>query len=176
MSRTDPVESRPKARSAARLTEASFKDQLTGLYNRQFFEIRLEEEVRRFRETHQHLSLVLLHLDGAARPAGATGVATWEDTLRAVAGVLLVYTRRVNVIARCEGALFAVLMPGTALEGARQYADRIRSYLAKSRFSRKHHVVASFGMATLSADMAETAQDLFSHAEAALREGRAKRP
>ena len=33
----------------ARLKEFSFKDEVTGLYNRRFFSIRLEEEVSRYR-------------------------------------------------------------------------------------------------------------------------------
>ncbi len=47
----------------ARLKEFSFKDEVTGLYNRRFFSIRLEEEVSRYRRFNHPVSVVLLDLD-----------------------------------------------------------------------------------------------------------------
>src|SRR5262245_37202358 len=47
-----------------RLKEYSFKDEVTGLYNRRFFTIRLEEEVSRYRRFNHPVSVVLLDLDG----------------------------------------------------------------------------------------------------------------
>ncbi len=47
----------------ARLKEFSFKDDVTGLYNRRFFSIRLEEEVSRYRRFNHPVSVVLLDLD-----------------------------------------------------------------------------------------------------------------
>jgi hypothetical protein len=39
----------PRARATnAKLKETSFKDEVTGLYNRRFFSLRLEEEISRF--------------------------------------------------------------------------------------------------------------------------------
>ena len=48
----------------AQLSEASFKDEVTHLYNRRFFAIRLEEEIARYRRFNHPVSLVLLDLDG----------------------------------------------------------------------------------------------------------------
>src|SRR5262249_23474587 len=50
--------------SNAQLKEFSFKDEVTGLYNRRFFSIRLEEEVSRYRRFNHPVSVVLLDLDG----------------------------------------------------------------------------------------------------------------
>jgi diguanylate cyclase (GGDEF)-like protein len=41
----------------------SFKDEVTDLYNRRFFFIRLEEEISRFHRCGHPLSVVLLDLD-----------------------------------------------------------------------------------------------------------------
>ncbi len=48
----------------ARLKETSFRDDVTGLYNRRFFSLRLEEEISRFRRFNHPVSVVLLDLDG----------------------------------------------------------------------------------------------------------------
>src|SRR5215475_9095951 len=48
----------------ARLKETSFKDDVTGLYNRRFFSLRLEEELSRYRRFNHPVSVVLLDLDG----------------------------------------------------------------------------------------------------------------
>src|SRR6266516_4304638 len=48
----------------ARLKETSFKDEVTGLYNRRFFSIRLEEEMQRHRRFNHPVSVVLMDLDG----------------------------------------------------------------------------------------------------------------
>ena len=48
----------------ARLKETSFKDEVTGLYNRRFFSMRLEEELSRYRRFNHPVSVVLLDLDG----------------------------------------------------------------------------------------------------------------
>ena len=48
----------------AQLSEVSFKDEVTHLYNRRFFAIRLEEEIARYRRFNRPVSLVLLDLDG----------------------------------------------------------------------------------------------------------------
>jgi len=48
----------------AKLKETSFRDDVTGLYNRRFFSLRLEEEISRFRRFNHPVSVVLLDLDG----------------------------------------------------------------------------------------------------------------
>src|SRR5256885_1704038 len=42
----------------ARLKETSFRDDVTGLYNRRFFSLRLEEEISRFRRFNHPVSVV----------------------------------------------------------------------------------------------------------------------
>src|SRR5260370_339824 len=61
----------------ARLKETSFKDEVTGLYNRRFFSLRLEEELSRYRRFNHPVSVGLLGLDGfkAVKRAGKNQVA-----------------------------------------------------------------------------------------------------
>ena len=69
----------------ARLKETSFKDEVTGLYNRRFFSLRLEEELSRYRRFNHPVSVVLARprrLQGRQRrvsdtPSATRPCATW---------------------------------------------------------------------------------------------------
>jgi diguanylate cyclase (GGDEF)-like protein len=152
----------------ARLKETSFKDEVTGLYNRRFFSLRLEEELSRYRRFNHPVSVVLLDLDGFKAVNDEYGHTVGDDTLREVAQILMKHSRGINVVSRYGGDEFAVLLVETSKAGARLYADRIREVVAKHPFSHGKAITASFGVASLPDDEAGTAEDLFRAADEAL--------
>ncbi len=152
----------------ARLKEFSFKDEVTGLYNRRFFSIRLEEEVSRYRRFSHPVSVVLLDLDGFKAINDELGHAAGDDTLREMADILMKYSRGINVICRYGGDEFAVLLVETSKAGARLYADRIRQVLGTHPFSHGRRVTASIGIASLPEDVTPTADDVIRAADEAL--------
>jgi len=152
----------------ARLKETSFKDEVTGLYNRRFFSLRLEEELSRYRRFNHPVSVVLLDLDGFKAVNDDLGHAVGDDTLRDVAQILMKHSRGINVVSRYGGDEFAVLLVETSKAGARLYADRIREVDAKYPFSHGKVITASFGVASLPDDEATRAEDLFRAADEAL--------
>jgi diguanylate cyclase (GGDEF)-like protein len=152
----------------ARLKEFSFKDEVTGLYNRRFFSIRLEEEVSRYRRFNHPVSVVLLDLDAFKSVNDELGHAAGDETLRGMADVLLRHSRGINVICRYGGDEFAVMLVETSKAGARLYADRIRYVLSQYPFTHRRRVTASFGIASLPEDVAPTADDLIRAADEAL--------
>ena len=154
--------------TSAQLKEFSFKDEVTGLYNRRFFSIRLEEEVSRYRRFNHPVSIVLLDLDGFKAVNDDLGHAAGDETLRAMAEILLKQSRGINVICRYGGDEFAVLLVETSKSGARLYADRIRYVLSTWTFSHGRRVTASFGIASLPEDVAPAADELIRAADEAL--------
>jgi diguanylate cyclase (GGDEF)-like protein len=152
----------------ARLKETSFKDEVTGLYNRRFFSLRLEEELSRYRRFNHPVSVVLLDLDGFKAVNDEFGHTVGDDTLREIAQILMKHSRGINVVSRYGGDEFAVLLVETSKAGARLYADRIREVVAKYPFSHGKVVTASFGVASLPDDEAGTAEDLYRAADEAL--------
>jgi diguanylate cyclase (GGDEF)-like protein len=151
------------------LEELAFKDGVTGLYNRAFFTLRLDEEVDRHRRLDEPVSLVLLHLDGWERINNQAGRAAGDQTLRAVGEILLKQTRGVNVVSRYDGALFAIVMVSTSGAGARLYVQRLRWVLASATFWPGHPVTARFGAAGLPEDGVDTGRALFLQADHRLR-------
>jgi diguanylate cyclase (GGDEF)-like protein len=154
--------------SSARLKEFSFKDEVTGLYNRRFFSIRLEEEVSRYRRFNHPVSVVLLDLDGFKAVNDELGHGAGDETLRGVADVLMKNSRGINVICRYGGDEFAILLVETSKTGARLYADRIRYVLPGYRFTHGRRVTASFGIASVPEDVAPQADELIRAADEAL--------
>jgi len=152
----------------ARLKEFSFKDEVTGLYNRRFFSIRLEEEVSRYRRFNHPVSVMLLDLDGFKAVNDELGHGAGDETLRAMADILMKYSRGINVICRYGGDEFAVLLVETSKAGARLYADRIRQVLGTYPFSHGRRLTASFGIASLPEDVSPTADDVIRAADEAL--------
>jgi len=145
---------------SATLRELAFKDAVTGLYNRQFFSIRLEEEVSRHLHFKHPVSVVLLDLDDFKAANDDLGYAAGDETLRGMAEILLQQTRRINVICRYGGARFAVLLVETSKSGARLYADRIRYVLSLYQFAHRRRMTASFGIASLPEDVAADPEEL----------------
>ncbi len=152
----------------ARLKETSFKDEVTGLYNRRFLSIRLEEEMQRHRRFNHPVSVVLLDLDGFKAVNDELGHAVGDETLRDVAQILVKHSRGINVVARWGGDEFAVLLVETSRAGARLYADRIRQVVSTYPFSHGKRLTASFGIASLPDDEAATSEDLVRAADEAL--------
>jgi len=152
----------------AKLKETSFKDEVTGLYNRRFFSLRLEEEISRFRRFNHPVSVVVLDLDGFKSVNDEFGHAVGDETLRDVGQILMKHSRGINVVSRYGGDEFAVLLVETSKSGARLYADRIRQVVATFPYSHGKRVTASFGVASLPDDDASTSEELFRAADQAL--------
>ena len=151
-----------------KLKETSFRDEVTGLYNRRFFSLRLEEEMSRFKRFNHPVSVVLLDIDGFKSVNDEFGHAVGDETLREIAQILMKHSRGINVVSRFGGDEFVVLLVETSKAGARLYADRIRQVVATFPFSHGKPVTASFGVASLPDDEVTTSDDLFRAADEAL--------
>ncbi len=151
-----------------RLKETSFKDEVTGLYNRRFFSIRLEEEMQRHRRFNHPVSVVLMDLDGFKAVNDELGHAVGDETLRDIAQILVKHSRGINVVARYGGDEFVVLLVETSRAGARLYADRIRQVVSTYPFAHGKPITASFGIASLPDDEMSTSEELVRAADEAL--------
>ncbi len=152
----------------ARLRDLSFKDELTRLYNRRFFAVRLEEEIARHRRFDHAVALVLLDVDGFKAVNDELGHAAGDDTLRGVADTLLKHSRGIDVIGRYGGDEFAVLLVEASRAGALRYAERVRRLLEAYPFPHGRPITASFGIASLPEDPVGSADALLAAADEAL--------
>src|SRR6266566_5351920 len=101
-------------------------DHLTGLANRREFERVMEREVALAERHNRRLSLMMIDLDNLKRINDRLGHSAGDGALRLVAQQLQRVVRASDVCARVGGDEFAVAMPETDLDRARDVALRLR--------------------------------------------------
>ena len=120
-------------------------DVLTGLYNRAFFE---EERSRLQRSRRSPVCVLATDVDGLKRINDTQGHAAGDDLLRRVGEVLRSSFRAEDAVARIGGDEFAVLLPETDAESARQAIDRIHKMVElNNAFYSGQPMVLSIGFA-----------------------------
>lgn len=111
---------------------ASLTDSLTGLPNRRHLMLVMGHELVRAERRPEHLSLLLLDVDGLKQINDRGGHAAGDLALRAVANAMREACRRSDLPARISGDEFAVIATGSETSEAVALAERIRSVLARS--------------------------------------------
>lgn len=150
----------------ARLEELSFKDPLTGAYNRRYFALRLEEEARRHIRFGEPLSLVMLDLDRFKSINDELGHRAGDDTLREAAQLIVASSRSFSIVTRYGGDEFAILLVNTPKSGAVKYGRRIKDVIERHRFAHGP-LTLSVGIAGLPEDVTRS-DDLVPAADRAL--------
>ena len=164
-----------------RMREAVFElqsktDGLTGLSNRRYFVELLTRELARASRYDKPLSLVFIDLDHFKRVNDTRGHAAGDAVLVAVAGVLRDCVRELDVACRHGGEEFAILLPETPLDGARELATRLSTALAAKAIDvgegEPVRITMSIGIASVSAAGSMTVDDFMRRADAALYEAK----
>lgn len=95
-------------------TRLDLRDPSTGVYSPTYFRHRLQQEVARSYRYQRPLTLLAVHCPAATR----------DDVAAKVASMLASACRNVDLVARIEPDLFAVLLPETTLDGAEVVVTR----------------------------------------------------
>jgi diguanylate cyclase (GGDEF)-like protein len=102
-------------------------DFLTGLPNRREFMGRLQEEEGRLqRDIGACAAVLLLDIDHFKRINDEYGHAAGDAVLRQLADLMRDGQRKIDMLGRIGGEEFAVLLPGTDLDAAAVFAERLR--------------------------------------------------
>jgi diguanylate cyclase (GGDEF)-like protein len=148
-------------------------DPLTGLFNRRYFEVRLDEELNRALRQELELNLMVIDVDGFKSINDSIGHAAGDAVLRGVANVIRRSVRVFDVCARQGGDEFVILMQGRRVS-AMQSAERLRGRIESWRPERglalppTVRVTASIGLASLSRNAHATTQSFMASADRAL--------
>jgi diguanylate cyclase (GGDEF)-like protein len=126
-------------------------DGLTGLANRRLCTAALEKELARAERFGEPLALVLADIDDFKLINDHWGHPTGDEVLKTFATVLRQSVREIDLAGRWGGEEFALLLPGTDLEGGHELAERVRRKLVRKKFvapdGERIRVTASFGVA-----------------------------
>ncbi|MBM3262849.1 MAG: diguanylate cyclase [candidate division Zixibacteria bacterium] len=123
-----------KALDERRAQRLAITDGLTGIYNRRYFEERLEEETRRARRYGRPMSLLMFDIDFFKNYNDTCGHLKGDEVLRKIALTLQRYSRETDIAARYGGEEFVMILPETDGQNASRLADRIRMSIAETPF------------------------------------------
>lgn len=113
-------------KNAAQLN--SMTDSLTGLSNRRYFDVVLNTEFYRLKQSKATLSLIMLDIDHFKKFNDTYGHLTGDECLKQIGNTLKVIVgRTADTVARFGGEEFIVILPETDVHGAINVAERIRS-------------------------------------------------
>lgn len=101
-------------------------DSLTGLVNRRAFFEQTESARMLARRMHKPIALMMLDIDHFKRLNDRFGHAGGDEALCVFAATAQAVLREHDIMGRLGGEEFALVLPGTNLEGALQAAERLR--------------------------------------------------
>ncbi len=169
-------------RSQIALRELAQTDPLTSLANLRAFRARLEDEVKRARRYRTPLTCVMADLDQLKPINDQLGHAAGDRAIAQVAAVIREELRETDFGARYGGDEFVVLLPHTAADEGRVFAERVCARIRATELlvgDRRLSLGASFGVACRTPEHADApAEELVHAADAALyaakRDGRGR--
>lgn len=128
-----------------KLQQLAILDGLTGIFNRRYFDLVLNNEWKRLMREQQPLSLILCDVDHFKAYNDYYGHQQGDICLQKIATILQKYTRRsTDFVARYGGEEFAIILPNTDEKGALFIANNIQQKLAKRKLPHQQSMVSEY--------------------------------
>ena len=132
-----------------RVKQLAYLDGLTGIFNRRFFELRIEEEVERARRFDSGMAVIMVDIDQFKRLNDEFGHLLGDEVLRQVSSIFSQQLRKIDVVCRYGGEEFAILLSQTNLQHATGVAEKLRKLIESWQFPGvPRPVTISAGVAT----------------------------
>jgi diguanylate cyclase (GGDEF)-like protein len=144
----------------------AYRDPLTGLWNRRYFEERLAEEKSRSERagSGRRFSVLVIDINDFKRINDEHGHPVGDELLKWAGEFLETHLRTHDVACRTGGDEFSVLLPDTTSEDVARLITRLRELLAVANRSREIPLGMSLGAGTW-LDSGSTTADVIAHAD-----------
>ena len=157
------------------LQQTIHSDELTGLYNRRFFNKLLDEQFEKHQKLKNGFSVLMIDIDYFKQYNDTFGHLKGDDCLILVSNILKQYVRESDFTCRFGGEEFCIILPNTSESKAITLANRLRKKVEQLRISHLKSIVSPFltisiGVASIPKNKPATidAQALISKADQAL--------
>ncbi len=151
-----------------KMTELARKDGLTGIFNRQYFQERLEVEFNNAKRENYTLSLAIFDIDHFKKFNDTFGHMFGDKVLISIVETVSTTLRKNDIIARFGGEEFIILFPRTSLQEAYDKVEALRELISQHVIKDNlitASVTASFGVSSYDectlteSDLVKTADD-----------------
>ncbi len=141
----------------------SFHDQLTGIYNRRYFEQELE---RMDKSRRLPITIIIADLDGLKNINDTYGHKIGDKYIKKTADLLKAVTREEDIVARIGGDEFAVILPETDHSDAHNIKKRFhkKCEICNKNNNLPEPITISIGYSTLTDD-SKNLNDIFKEAD-----------
>jgi len=154
-----------------KLKHLATHDPLTGLYNRNVLEQRLNDEIERASRYKHTLSIFMLDIDHFKSVNDTYGHRVGDTVLQNIAKLMDSSIRNTDYTARYGGEEFVIILPETSLAKAEELAERLRKKIAEHPIPTENknelNITVSIGISTFPVH-AQTGQDLLGTADSAM--------
>lgn len=146
----------------------AYGDELTGLYNRRYFDRELEIEIRRSVRYNRPLTLIMVDIDHFKKFNDTYGHQKGDSVLRTVGTILKENSRSSDIVCRYGGEEITILLPEQDIKQGIIAAEKLRIVLAREAKEIENvEITASFGVGTTGAGI-KTGEELISKSDEAL--------
>lgn len=150
------------------IKQLAYRDGLTGVFNRRYFENRILEEMERARRYQSVLSVAMIDIDAFKRLNDEFGHLLGDEILKQVSKIFMQHTRQSDVVCRFGGDEFALILPQTSARSAANAAEKLRQTISSWDFPGvPRPVTVSTGIAEFPA-AGDSRDDLMKAADSAL--------
>ena len=111
------------------LSDLAFRDELTGLFNRRYFDQKLQEEINRCSRYNRKLSLILGDIDHFKSYNDDFGHQKGDEVLQSVSEMIRRSCRSSDTAARYGGEELVIILPETDTDGAFLVAEKARKLI-----------------------------------------------
>ena len=117
-----------------KIESLAIKDELTGLFNRRYFQDTLNNELLRAERFEHELTMILFDLDNFKHYNDTNGHVAGDELLRQIGRILFEQLRKTDIPCRYGGEEFIIIMPETGLKETQLIAERIRAVIESFPF------------------------------------------
>ncbi|RTZ14038.1 sensor domain-containing diguanylate cyclase [Vibrio aquaticus] len=143
-----------------KLRSQALSDPLTGLFNRRFFEQKLEEHTMNSATTEQPISLLMLDLDHFKRFNDNFGHDAGDFVLKEISALLKRSVGDDEIACRLGGEELAVILPQSTMEQATEFAETICESVRSMHLEHKGLSLGQLGVSIGVATYPQPASDV----------------
>jgi len=152
-----------------KLENESITDGLTGVYNYRFLIRSIRAEMKRSMRFGSEFSFLMLDVDNLKEYNDNNGHLSGSRALTSIASVIAAASREIDIVAKYGGDEFGIMLPGTGLEGATRYGEKVLRQIRGYKFDgvTEGLLTCSMGISVYPGD-ADSVERLIDRADKAL--------
>jgi len=156
----------PNLKHALKFSELNsrvFKDHLTKIGNRAYYDESINRAIEQSSRSHQALSLMVLDINNFKIINDTLGHLTGDQVLQSFSGVLIKSVRTTDMVFRLGGDEFAIILQPGGQISASKVMSRLQQEIKRNTLLNDLHFSSSVGFSHW--QMGDTANELFSAAD-----------